>query len=82
MAGEIVDPALAVNPLRQVSLLRSGTDALTVSEGTSILDLGRLGLAMGGLASVVVPLALAWAALSIWLGRAQTRLGDEPGAGA
>lgn len=45
LAGEIVDPALAVNPLRQVSLLRSGTDALTVSEGTSILDLGRLGLA-------------------------------------
>jgi AAA family ATP:ADP antiporter len=35
--------------------------------------LGRLGLAMGGLVSVVVPLALAWAALGIWLGRAQAR---------
>ncbi|MEL1265653.1 NTP/NDP exchange transporter [Pseudoxanthomonas putridarboris] len=32
--------------------------------------LGRLGLAMGGLVSVVVPLALAWAALGLWLGRA------------
>nr|WP_298130564.1 MFS transporter [uncultured Pseudoxanthomonas sp.] len=35
--------------------------------------LGRLGLALGGLASVVVPLALAWAAIGLWLGRAQAR---------
>lgn len=35
--------------------------------------LGRLGLALGGLASVVVPLALAWAALALWLGHAQAR---------
>ena len=35
--------------------------------------LGRLGLALGGLVNVVVPLALAWAALGIWLGRAQQR---------
>lgn len=35
--------------------------------------LGRLGLALGGLVSVVVPLALVWAALGIWLGRAQQR---------
>ena len=35
--------------------------------------LGRLGLAMGGLVSVVVPLALVWAALGLWLGRAQAR---------
>jgi AAA family ATP:ADP antiporter len=35
--------------------------------------LGRLGLAMGALVSVVVPLALAWAALGLWLGRAQAR---------
>ncbi|WP_058835611.1 NTP/NDP exchange transporter [Luteimonas abyssi] len=35
--------------------------------------LGRLGLALGGLVSVVVPLALAWAALAVWLGRAQAR---------
>lgn len=45
LAGEVVDPSLAVNPVRQVSLLRTGTDALTVSEGTSLLDLGRLGIA-------------------------------------
>jgi len=35
--------------------------------------LGRLGLAMGGLVSVVLPLALVWAALALWLGRAQAR---------
>jgi len=33
--------------------------------------LGRIGLALGGLVGVVVPLALAWAMLGIWLGRAQ-----------
>ncbi|HWS77875.1 MAG TPA: MFS transporter [Thermomonas sp.] len=33
--------------------------------------LGRIGLALGGLVGVVVPLALAWALLGIWLGRAQ-----------
>lgn len=32
--------------------------------------LGRLGLTMGGLISVVVPLALIWVALGLWLGRA------------
>lgn len=35
--------------------------------------LGRLGLALGGLASVVLPLALVWAALGLWLGRVQQR---------
>ena len=35
--------------------------------------LGRIGLALGGLVSVVVPIALVWAALGIWLGRAQRR---------
>ncbi len=35
--------------------------------------LGRLGLALGGLVTVVVPLALFWAMLGIWLGRAQQR---------
>lgn len=38
--------------------------------------LGKLGLALGGLVSVVVPLALVWAALGIWLGRAQQRHAD------
>ncbi|MES2859033.1 MAG: MFS transporter [Pseudomonadota bacterium] len=33
--------------------------------------LGRIGLALGGLVGVVIPLALAWAMLGIWLGRAQ-----------
>lgn len=35
--------------------------------------LGRLGLALAGLASVVLPLALVWAALGLWLGRQQQR---------
>ena len=35
--------------------------------------LARLGLALGGLVSVVVPLALVWAALGIWLGRMQSK---------
>src|SRR5690606_12921740 len=33
--------------------------------------LGRLGLALVGLAAVAVPLAVAWAALGFWLGRTQ-----------
>ena len=33
--------------------------------------LGRLGMGLAALASVAVPLALAWAALGIWLGRTQ-----------
>lgn len=33
--------------------------------------LGRLGLALGGLVGVVIPLALVWAMLGLWLGRAQ-----------
>jgi AAA family ATP:ADP antiporter len=40
--------------------------------------LGRLGLAMGGLAGVVVPLALAWLALGLWLGHAQARRAAPP----
>lgn len=38
--------------------------------------LGRLGMGLAALASVAVPLAIAWAALGIWLGRAQRRLAD------
>lgn len=33
--------------------------------------LGRLGMGLAALASVAVPLALAWAVLGLWLGRAQ-----------
>lgn len=35
--------------------------------------LGRLGMGLAALAGVAVPLAIAWAALGIWLGRAQRR---------
>lgn len=44
--------------------------------------LGRLGLALGGLVAVVVPLALVWAVLGLWLGRAQQRRAVEADAGA
>lgn len=41
--------------------------------------LGRLGMGLAALASVAIPLALAWAALGIWLGRAQLRqAGTQP----
>jgi len=40
--------------------------------------LGRLGLAMGGLVGAVVPLALAWAVLGLWLGHAQARHARPP----
>ncbi|MCD0505784.1 MFS transporter, partial [Bordetella petrii] len=36
--------------------------------------LARLGMGLAGLAGVAIPLALAWAALGWWLGRAQQRL--------
>ncbi|NYT26164.1 MFS transporter [Alcaligenaceae bacterium] len=39
--------------------------------------LGRLGMGLAGLASVAIPLALAWAALGFWLGRAQQRFAAE-----
>ncbi len=35
--------------------------------------LGRLGLAMGGLTGMVLPLAVVWVVLALWLGRAQAR---------
>jgi len=35
--------------------------------------LGRIGLALGGLVGVVVPLAFAWTALGFWLGRAHAQ---------
>lgn len=35
--------------------------------------LGRLAAGLGALVAVVVPLAVAWAALGVWLGRAQQR---------
>ncbi|MEA5446731.1 MFS transporter [Gammaproteobacteria bacterium AB-CW1] len=36
--------------------------------------LGRLGMGLAGIASVAVPLALVWAGLALWLGRAQQGL--------
>jgi AAA family ATP:ADP antiporter len=38
--------------------------------------LGRLGLGLGALATVALPLAAAWLALGIWLGRAQRARAD------
>jgi ATP:ADP antiporter, AAA family len=50
-------------------IYRSGDVLGAQAEGL----LGRLGMGLAALASVAVPLALAWAALGIWLGRAQRR---------
>lgn len=45
LTASVADPGLLLRPDRQVSLVRAGTDALTVDKGTSIVDLGRLALA-------------------------------------
>ena len=42
--------------------------------------LGRLGVGLAALISVSVPLAVAWAALGIWLGRQQERRAERPSA--
>ncbi|WP_324540864.1 hypothetical protein [Thauera sp.] len=44
--------------------------------------LGRLGMGLAALASVAIPLALAWAALALWLGRTQQRIAAAGGAPA
>jgi len=59
-------------------IYRSGDVLGAQTEGV----LGRLGLTIGGLVNVVIPLALVWAALGIWLGRAQTRRAAQPEASA
>lgn len=50
-------------------MYRAGDVAGAQAEGV----LGRLGMALGGLVSLVVPLALVWAGLALWLGRAYAR---------
>ena len=42
--------------------------------------LGKLGMGLAGLATVAVPLALLWAVLGLWLGRAQQRaaMNEQP----
>lgn len=45
LSSKVAEPSLLVSPSRQVSLVRAGTDALAVSDGTDVLDLGRLALA-------------------------------------
>ena len=39
--------------------------------------LGRLGMALAGLAALAVPLAIAWAGLGLWLGRTQKTLAAD-----
>ncbi len=45
LSHDVADPGLLLHPGRQVSLLDAGLGALTVSDGTGIIDLARLGLA-------------------------------------
>lgn len=45
VTGAVADPSLAYKPGEQVRLIDAGLGALTVSEGTNILDMGRLALA-------------------------------------
>lgn len=45
ITSEVAQPSLVLRPGHQVELVRAGTDALTVSTGTDVLDLARLALA-------------------------------------
>ncbi|MCC5794336.1 MAG: MFS transporter [Chromatiales bacterium] len=54
---------------------RAGDAVGAITEGS----LGRLGMGLAGLAAVVFPLALAWAALGFWLGRSQERIAQGGG---
>lgn len=45
VASKVANPALLFQPGKQVSLIDAGTGALTASDETNILDLGRLALA-------------------------------------
>ena len=44
LAASAADPSLLLRPGRQVSLVRAGTDALTVDKSAGIIDLARLAL--------------------------------------
>ena len=48
LSSEAATPGLVVNPFRQVGLVDAGLGALEVSDGTGILDLGRMALAFRG----------------------------------
>ncbi len=52
---------------------RTGDAIGAVTEGL----LGRLGMALYGLAMVAVPLAAVWAVLGFWLGRRQARIAQQ-----
>ncbi|WP_420113880.1 LCP family protein [Pseudactinotalea sp.] len=45
VTGKIANPSLVAKPGEQVRLVDAGLGALTVSEGTNILDMGRMALA-------------------------------------
>jgi LCP family protein required for cell wall assembly len=45
ITSSAASPSTLVNPGRQVSLIRAGTDAMTLDQGTDVVDLGRLALA-------------------------------------
>lgn len=45
VTSNVADPSVLINPAEQVRLADSGLGALRVSEGSNIVDLGRMGLA-------------------------------------
>jgi ATP:ADP antiporter, AAA family len=54
-------------------VFRFGDAAGAQTEGA----LGRMGMGLVGLASVAVPMCIAWGALGVWLGRRQERIGER-----
>jgi LCP family protein required for cell wall assembly len=51
LASEIAEPSTLLNPVRVVTLAEEAGDAVTVSRGTGVTALARLGLATRGLAA-------------------------------
>ena len=45
VTGQVAEPSIAFKPAEQVRLIDAGLGVLTVSDGTGILDLGRMALA-------------------------------------
>ncbi|WP_232820348.1 LCP family protein [Brachybacterium sp. YJGR34] len=44
LMDRVLSPAVILNPITQVRLAGAGSDALTTSDGTGIVDVGRMGL--------------------------------------
>lgn len=60
LMDRMTDPGVILNPVTQVKVAGAGSDALTTSEGTGMIDVARMGLtarsAMNGGGSLTIPI--------------------------